>query len=216
MTRKEGLESLAAVSYLGPVIDLHAVYARHAAEFARGREGSQIEQPYLDEVVSRHPSAGRLLDVGCGCGEPIARYFVERGWEVTGLDQVEEMLSLGRDRFPEARWIRQDMRQLDLGEVFDVVLAWDSFFHLTCEEQRSMLTRFRRHTAPEGFLLFTSGLVEGESVGGNLFGEQLFHASLDRLEYRSLLERLGYEVVLYREQDPACGGHTVWLARLVT
>jgi hypothetical protein len=94
------------------------------------------------------------------------------------------------------------------------VLAWDSFFHLSCREQREALTAFRQHTAPGGVLMFTSGTEEAEEISGNLFGDELFHASLDSREYRQRLEELGYEVALNREQDPDCGGHTVWIAQL--
>lgn len=173
-----------------------------------------MERPYLDRVAALSPPPGKVLDVGCGSGEPIARYFVERGYQVTGVDAVGEMLELSRTRFPAMTWLQTDMRQLDLGERFDVVIAWDSFFHLSPDDQRPMFERFRRHAAPGGVLMFTSGLTEGGSVGGDLFGDQLYHGSLDTAEYARLLERHGYDVVLHRIEDPACGGHTVWISRV--
>ncbi len=33
---------------------------------------------------------------GCGAGEPVARYFVQRGDTVTGIDMSERMLALAR------------------------------------------------------------------------------------------------------------------------
>lgn len=56
------------------MVDLADVYARHAVEFARSRRGSEMERQYLDEVVARCASGSRVLDLGCGSGEPIARY----------------------------------------------------------------------------------------------------------------------------------------------
>jgi 2-polyprenyl-3-methyl-5-hydroxy-6-metoxy-1,4-benzoquinol methylase len=195
------------------VIDLAAIYARHARAFDQVRTRSIMELPYVERIAGLAPPPGKLLDVGCGAGEPIARYFVEKGYDVTGIDFVEEMLSLCRARFPGMTWLSMDMRQLDLPERFDVVIAWDSFFHLTPDEQRAVLPRFSRHTAPGGVLVFTSGTTEGEAVSGDLFGDQLFHGSLDTREYAGLLCENGYDVVLHRVQDPACGGHTVWVAQ---
>lgn len=57
-------------------------------------------------------------------------------------------------------------------------------------------------------------LNEGEAIGVDLCGDALYHASLDTQEYARLLDLHGYEVVLHRAQDPDCGGHTVWIARL--
>ena len=194
------------------MIDLAKVYAKHAREFDRARTGSAMELPYLERAASLAPLPGKMLDVGCGSGEPIARFFADRGYQVTGIDTVEEMLEMCRARFPALAWKRGDMRTMDLGERFDIVVAWDSVFHLGRDDQRAMFATFRKHTAPGGVLLFTSGVTEGEEVGGDLFGDVLYHASLDTAEYLQLLEHHGYEVVSHRVEDPDCGGHTVWLA----
>ena len=196
------------------MIDLAALYARHARRFDEARTRSLMELPYLETATSLVPSPGTVLDVGCGSGEPIARYFIERGYEVTGVDVVEEMLEMCRARFPQMRWLQADMREIDVGARFDIVIAWDSFFHLPPDGQRRMFQTFRRHTASGGVLMFTSGLTEGEAIGGDLFGDELYHASLDTVEYARLLDDHGYDVVLHRVEDPECGGHTVWMARL--
>jgi hypothetical protein len=61
--------------------------------------------------------------------------------------------------------------------------------------------------------MFTSGPSHGEAIG-TLEGEPLYHASLDPAEYRELLDTHGFDVVRHVAEDPECGGHTVWLARL--
>ena len=61
--------------------------------------------------------------------------------------------------------------------------------------------------------MFTGG--PGHSVAiGSYRGEPLYHASLDGAEYRALLEANGFGVVAHVVNDPTCGGHTIWLARL--
>ena len=196
------------------MVDLPKLYARHAARFDAARTGSTMERPYLEAAIALAPPPGQVLDLGCGGGEPIARHFIEKGYQVTGVDAVPEMLALARARFPQMTWHQQDMRQLDLGQRFDIVIAWDSFFHLGPDDQRAMFEVFRRHTAAGGVLVFTSGVVEGEAVGGELFGDQLYHASLDSAEYAWLLAWEGYVVVRHTVKDPACGDHTVWVAQL--
>ncbi len=196
------------------MIDLVAVYARHAQSFDRARVGSTMEMSYLQAASQLAPAPGKVLDIGCGSGEPIARYFIEHGYQVIGVDAVNEMLAIARTRFPEMNWRQQDMRCLDLVDRFDIVIAWDSFFHLPPDDQRLMFEKFRRHTAPRGVLMFTSGLIEGEAVGGDMFGDLLYHASLDSAEYARLLNGVGYDVVKHSVEDPHCGGRTVWIAQL--
>jgi hypothetical protein len=122
------------------------------------------------------------------------------------------MIELARGNFPGGRWQIADMRTLSLGQRFQGVIAWDSFFHLTFDDQRRMFPVFAAHAAPGAPLWFSSGPRHGEAIG-NLHGEPLYHASLDPEEYRTLLAANGFSVVAHVAEDPACGGHTVWLAR---
>ena len=112
----------------------------------------------------------------------------------------------------EQRWLHHDMRTLNLDETFDGLIAWDSFFHLTQDDQRRMFPVFARHSHPGSALMFTSGTGHGIAMG--VFeGEPLFHASLAPDEYRSLLAENGFAVLEMKIEAPECGGHTVWLAK---
>ena len=192
--------------------DAWRFYQRHADTWARDRSRSKtlMERSYLDAVTSHLKPGAAVLDLGCGTGEPIARYFIEHGYHVTGIDAAPAMIARCRSRFPDAAWIEADMRLLALGRRFDAIIAWDSFFHLAQDEQRAMFPLFQRHIAPGGVLLFTSGPREGEHVG-TMYGEDLFHASLAPDEYHTLLASCGFRVLRFTPEDQECGGHTVWL-----
>lgn len=191
------------------IIDL---YQRKAANWDADRGRSLFERPWLDRFLSIMPANGSVLDLGCGSGEPIARYLIECGYDVTGADSSPDLISLCTERFPANVWTVADMRRLDLGRWFDGIVAWDSFFHLTPDDQRGMFPIFGSHVAEKGALMFTSGPAHGVAIG-SFHGEPLYHASLDVDEYRSLLDQCGFDVVAHVVEDPACGGHTVWLAQ---
>ncbi len=192
------------------VIDL---YERHAQAFDADRGRSMFERSWLDRFRAAVGTAAPILDVGCGSGEPIAGYLIERGHPVTGVDSSPSLIALAQGRHPRHRWVVGDMRRLDLGTVFGGIVAWDSFFHLTREDQRAMFPLFRAHAAAGAGLLFTSGPADGESIG-SYQDEPLYHASLDPDAYRNLLASNGFEVLEHVAEDPECGGHTIWLARL--
>lgn len=189
------------------------IYEANAAAFDRDRGRQLMEAGYLDAILRRLPPGGRsVLDLGCGAGEPIAGYLIDNDCRVTGVDAAPAMIDLCKARFPDMAWMVGDMRSLALGQRFGAVIAWDSFFHLSANAQRGMFPIFREHVAPRGLLLFTSGPEHGEAIGV-LYGQPLYHASLAADEYRCLLARNGFEVVQHAVEDPACGGHTVWLAQ---
>lgn len=188
------------------------LYRRHAVAYDQQRGRKLMEARWLDRFLSLLPTAPSVLDIGCGMGEPIARHLIERGCAVTGIDSSEPLIALCRQRFPEQSWQVADMRSLALGQRFDGLIAWDSFFHLTPNDQRRMFPLFRAHAEEGAALLFTSGPGHGEAIG-SFEGEPLYHASLDPAEYRSLLSENGFIVVDHVAEDPECGGHTVWLVQ---
>lgn len=190
------------------VLDL---YERHARDYDGDRSRSLLERAWLDRFLIHVRPGGTLLDVGCGMGEPIARYFIDRGFSVVGVDGSPGMIELCRTRFPDAEWIVADMRKLDLHRRFDAILAWDSLFHLAMDDQRGMFPRLAAHAQPGAPLMFTSGPAEGEAVGGYR-DEPLYHASLAPAEYQRLLATNGFTVREFAAEDPQCAGHTVWLA----
>ena len=190
------------------IIDL---YERHAHAFDRDRGRSLQERHWLDRFLTLVPVGGTVLDVGCGMAEPMAAYLIDHGCRVTGVDASPAMIALCQARYPAHEWLVGDMRALALGRAFDGVLAWDSFFHLSANDQRTMFARFAAHARSAAPLMFTSGTSAGEAIG-EYCGEPLFHASLAPGEYRDLLAAHGFAVREHLENDPECGAHTVWLA----
>jgi SAM-dependent methyltransferase len=195
-----------------PAERIIGLYERNAAAWDAGRGRSLMERPWLDAFASLLPPGAAVLDLGCGAGEPIAAHLLANGFRVTGVDASPSLIAICRARFPDAEWHVADMRALGLGRRFDGLIAWDSFFHLGYDDQRRMFGVFEQHAAPGAALLFTSGPRHGEAIG-EFGGEPLYHASLDADEYRALLAAHGFAVVRHVVEDPACGGHTVWLAR---
>ena len=145
--------------------DVHHLYERFAREYDRDRGRALMERSYLDEMLEHLGERPRILDLGCGSGEPIARFFIEKGCELTGVDAAPAMVVLCRQRFPDAHWLVADMRSLDLESRFDGIVAWDSFFHLGPDDQRCMFDVFQdsHHAArpPAVHLRTPSGRSDG-------------------------------------------------------
>lgn len=191
------------------------LYDEHAAAWERLRSTTLFERPWLDRFLQLAPANARLLDLGCGNGTPIAAYFIDQGYRVTGIDSSQAMIARCRQRFPQQEWRQTDIRQLDLAVRFDGLLAWDSFFHLARDDQRRMFPLFRRHANPHAALMFTSGPADGVAIG-SFEGQPLFHASLAPEEYRRLLQENGFRVVDHIVEDPACGGERCGWRRLMS
>ena len=180
--------------------------------FDDARTKTLMESEYLNLIVNSVPAGGSVLDLGCGTGEPIAKFFIDKGFKVIGIDGSNKMIELCKKRFPAEQWIVSDMREINLKQQFDVVLAWHSFFHLDHDSQRKMFKILGEHTKLGGILAFTSGEEEGEVWSDN-GGQMLYHASLSTKEYEKLLRENSFKVLLHKIQDPDCGEATIWISR---
>jgi trans-aconitate methyltransferase len=193
-----------------PISDL---YERLAKQYIADRlHVPWNEKSWLDRFLDHLPETRRVLDLGCGAGTPIGKYLLDHDCALTGVDTSPTLIAHCRKHAPQAEWLVADMRHLSLGTQFDGLIAWDSFFHLSHADQHSMFQVFDEHAAPDALLMFTSGTEHGEAIG-EYHGEPLYHASLAPKEYESLLDRHGFRVLEHVVEDPACGAHTIWLAK---
>ncbi|MCB0325441.1 MAG: class I SAM-dependent methyltransferase [Bdellovibrionales bacterium] len=195
--------------------EIHArnvlTYEENASAWDFQRKGKFIEKSWIERLAECLPDGATVLDVGCGAGIPIAQYFIQQRFSYTGVDASRAMLQIARERFPDECWILMDMRELQLARSFDGIIAWDSFFHLSPDEQRTTLERFCRHLKAGGALLMTIGDRAGE-VLGTVNGAEVYHSSLEPAEYQRLLAGFGFSRVVIVPRDQTCGGRTVLLA----
>lgn len=90
-----------------------------------------------------------LLELGCGGGS--LAWHLKRRLTLTLTDRSEGMLAVCRAANPECRQVRGDMRDLDLGEAFDLVLIHDAIMYATDPATvRATLATAYRHCRPGG------------------------------------------------------------------
>ena len=188
------------------------VYERNARLFDSERSKRLEEKGWLDRFSDLLPKRAKVLDIGCGAGEPIAQYLISQGFEVEGIDFSEAMLGIVRGRFPNQHWHLMDMRELSLSSRFDGIIAWHSFFHLSHDDQELTLPRIVKHLEPHGVLLLTVGDHYGESVG-RVGTEEIYHASFSFEAYEKILSSLDMKVLALVPNDPLCGMASVLLAQ---
>ncbi|MEQ8144423.1 class I SAM-dependent methyltransferase [Streptomyces sp. OP7] len=102
-----------------------------------------------DIIAAAVPAGARILELGSGVGR-MTHALVERGFEVTAVDESAEMIR----RVRGARTICGPVERLDLGETFDVVLLASFLVHTgDTEVRRGMLRTCVRHLAEGGCVL---------------------------------------------------------------
>lgn len=67
---------------------------------ARRLDKLTVNSRYFDELSDYFPKQGKFLDLGCGSGIPVMKYFIERGLLGTGIDISDKMIELGKKTNP--------------------------------------------------------------------------------------------------------------------
>ncbi len=112
---------------------------------------------------------GSVLELGCGAGLLASHW--PRGVRATLVDRSPEMLAESRRHNPKARHVQGDLRALDLGETFDLVLLHDAVMYLTSESDLQAAMRVvAAHVARDGVALVIPDIVAEDFVEGHVAG----------------------------------------------
>lgn len=168
---------------------LDHIYDDFALTYEQNRGLFDMSEVLNDFYGALTLKTGRLLDLGCGAGEPFARFFLDHGWQVTGVDFSMKMLDLATRYTPAMRCICEDMRDVSFEpQQFDAITSIYSLFHVPRKDHPALFEKSRRWLKPGGKFLFT--YATRDYTGQDAFegymeflGEKLFysHKSPDEL-----------------------------------
>ena len=119
-----------------------------------GLAANETHREYLQKFLERVAPRSTLLSAACGAG----RYdgmLLEAGHSVMGIDQSAGMLARAREHFPEARYEKMSLQEINFREAFDGVICMDAMEHVCPEDWPGILRRFREALKPGGVLYFT-------------------------------------------------------------
>lgn len=125
---------------------------------------------WLDQLDSRLAPGSRVLDLGCGCGIPVARRLARR-YDVTGVDISPVQIARARELVPDATFVCADMTALRLEDAsFDAIVSFYALIHLPLAEQPALLQRLRGWLRPGGVFVATVGNGAWTGVEKNWLG----------------------------------------------
>ena len=143
---------------------------------------------------------GKLLDLGCGAGEPVARYFTDHNWSVVGVDFSERMIELASKYVPEMPTMHADISEVDFeSNQFDAIIASYSLFHISVDKHKDILKKFDKWLCPNGKALFTYATEEytgSTTFDGykNFMGQALYYSHKNPDELYVDLEDIGFNI----------------------
>jgi SAM-dependent methyltransferase len=156
--------------------------------------------------IGKLPEKGKVLDLGCGTGLPYARYLVEKGFDVLGVDISEEMVKLASKNVPGASFIQLSMNEITYRDEFDGVVS--SFSMLLLPPGLFRETASRIYSAlVEGGHLYLS-LNEPANISDdpdsevyvNIMGQDMYSRAYTVEEIEGYFQPLGLSLVEFNRE----------------
>jgi ubiquinone/menaquinone biosynthesis C-methylase UbiE len=171
---------------------------------------------WLEMLETRIAPGSSVLDLGCGCGVPVARRLARR-YSVTGVDFSPIQIARARQLVPTATFVCADMTTLRFpNESFAAITCFFALIHLPLDEQPTLLTDVGRWLQPGG--LFAASVGHKVWTGRvkdwlGVTGGDMWWSQADAETYRRWLADAGLRLELERFVPEDSGGHTFVLAR---
>ncbi|KAF8555253.1 S-adenosyl-L-methionine-dependent methyltransferase [Imleria badia] len=159
--------------------------------------------------ILRPIKGARVLDLGCGCGIPVARTLAQAGHHVVGVDISAVQVKRAKELVAGGQFFRADITELVTGSVeeevknaiqssvpFDAVVAFYVLIHMPVEEQRALIQHLGNWVKAGGYCMMTVGLTAwtGEAKGWLGSDTRMWWSQTSLDNYRKWAKDGGFEI----------------------
>ncbi|MCE0484293.1 MAG: class I SAM-dependent methyltransferase [Methylacidiphilales bacterium] len=110
----------------------------------------------LERAIRFVKSRGRALDIGCGSQGRMITLLQKESFQPEGLDISQQMIALAKQQHPGVMFHLADISEWNFPHSYDLIIAWDSIWHLPLNQQEPVFKKICANLAPDGVYLFTA------------------------------------------------------------
>jgi SAM-dependent methyltransferase len=182
-----------------------ATYEKHGAVWARNRGNEDF---YAEEVKTfqRLLPKGRILDLGSGAGRD-AKVFTELGYDYTGIDISDTLLEIARQNVPQAKFLKQNLYNLDFIDKFDGLWAAAVLVHVPKVRINEALSSVKKILNPGAICFINVKAGTGEEMEdyeiepGTVL--KRFYSFWDKAEFEKTLQQASFKILSYHYRNVA-------------
>lgn len=187
-------------------------YNKIAKNYLAKRDQFQ-NQKYLDKLINVLKPGSVILDIGCGSGIPIDRYFLGRGHKVIGVDISEEQIKLAKINVPEGNYEVKNMTALSPSEYrVDAIVSFYAIFHIPRERHENLFKIISNYLSDGGLLLVTMGSVEWEGFEDDFHGSSMYWSHFGKEKNEEIINAAGFKILMSEIDKSANEKHLVVFA----
>jgi SAM-dependent methyltransferase len=145
-----------------------AIYDHQSPEYWTnfGLYPNETQLEFLRKFLNHLPPHSNILSAACGAG----RYdgiLLDAGHSVVGIDQSAGMLARAREHFPEIRYEKMGLQEMNFHEAFEGMICMDAMEHICPEDWPGIINNFSAALKPGGLLYFTVEVPDAEEVNAS-------------------------------------------------
>lgn len=168
---------------------------------------------WLDALTPLLQPGDTVLDLGCGCGMPVAQELAQR-LQVTGVDLSEVQIARARQLVPQATFLCTDMTTLRLPPgTFAAIVSFFAMMHLPVQEHRPLLERCCTWLRPGGSLMATVGSQAWTGYEEAWRGAPMCWSHADEATYLAWLQESGFTMLWTQFIPEGDSGHVFVLGQ---
>lgn len=188
-------------------------YNKLADNYSAGRDQFKNNK-YLKILNDLLSPNSQILDVGCGAGVPIDKFFIDNGHEVTGIDISEKQIELAKKNLPKGTFKVEDMSEFVDGEyTVDAIVSFYAIFHTNRESHKDILQKINSFLKQGGLLLITMGASDWEGKEEDFFGGEMEWSHYGKDKNIELVINAGFEIILSEVDTTGNENHLVIIAK---
>jgi len=176
---------------------VRAGYERVADAYLAHRPRDGADLAWLPDLIDAVVPGGRVLDAGCGAGEPVAARLLSAGLEVVGVDLAVTQLDRARRLGGRLHVVQGDLAALPLPDrSVDGVVSFYAVIHVPRDDHPRVFDEFRRVLRPGGRALLCLGArdLPADHDPTSWLGTPMYWSHFDGPTNLVLLDRCGLTV----------------------
>jgi ubiquinone/menaquinone biosynthesis C-methylase UbiE len=177
---------------------------------------SEERERYTDFLLKNVEIGSKVLELGCGSGDPTTIRFAER-FVITGVDISQQQIRLARRNVPQATFIHGDMTQLNFPSAsFNAVTAFYSITHVPRKQHANLIRKIADWLQPGGlFVASMSSRPSSDYIEDDWLGVPMFFSGYTVKTNQQIVKNAGLKILsakLETEEEFGTPATFLWIA----
>ncbi|TSC53463.1 MAG: type 11 methyltransferase [Parcubacteria group bacterium LiPW_39] len=189
-------------------------YKKLGKDYLKSIEKLTPAQFYI--FIKKLNRGGKVLDVGCAGGRD-SKKFIENGFNIIGIDLVEEFLREARKYVPQARFCKMDLLKMNFPKnYFDGIWASAVLLHIKRKDVFKALKGFCNVLKKGGKIFIGIKMGKGSSYSvDKLSNRKRLMVLFSENEIKELLRGVGLNIVYFKILPDDAGRKDIKWIRLI-